>query len=350
MVNSFKIGDRVVGAGAPCFLIAEAGVNHNGSVETAKRLVAEARRSGADCVKFQTFKAERIVTATSPKARYQLKSTDPEESQLAMLRKLELSEAGHREVFAFAQEMGMLCISTPYNTEDIALLQELGVGALKIASGQVAEPYFLRAVAETGLPLIVSTGMASLSEVAVAVETIRETGNERFVLLQCTTDYPARVADANLRAMGTLGRAFGCAVGYSDHAEGISLCVAAAALGASVIEKHFTLDRSAPGPDHACSSDPAEFLAFTRAVREVEAGLGTGIKVPSEAERRNTPGMRRSIVARVAIARGTVLSVPHLAFKRPATGLPPGLLPQVLGRRAKVDIPPDTQLAWDILE
>jgi N-acetylneuraminate synthase/N,N'-diacetyllegionaminate synthase len=350
MVTTFEIAGRRLGGDTPCFVIAEAGVNHNGSVATAKQLVAEAKRCGADCVKFQTFKAERIVTASSPKASYQFRTTDPKESQLEMLRKLELSEAAHREIFAYAQQVGIPCISTPYNLEDIALLKELGVPALKIASGQLVEPYFLRAAAETGLPLIVSTGMADLAEVAVAVDTIRVGGNDRLALLQCTTDYPSRTADANLRVMATFRQAFECVVGYSDHTEGIAVCLGAVALGAQVIEKHFTLDRALPGPDHACSSDPAEFAAFTRGVRDVEAALGRGVKIPSEAERRNTLGMRRSIVAREALKRGTVLAEHHFAFKRPASGLAPSLLPRLVGRKLKADLPADALLSWEAIE
>jgi N,N'-diacetyllegionaminate synthase len=349
-INSIEIGGHRIGRGHPCFLIAEAGVNHNGDPAMAEQLVLEAKRCGADCVKFQTFSAERLVTATSPKAQYQLKTTDPKESQLQMLKKIELPAAAHREIFALAKKEGIICISTPYNVEDITFLAELEVPALKIASGQIVEPHFLECAARTGLPLILSTGMATMAEISTAVECIQDSGNQQLLLLQCTTNYPSRIEDANLRVMKSFERAFGLPVGYSDHTEGLVACFAAVSLGASLLEKHFTLDRSLPGPDHACSSDPGELLTLAKGVRQVEAALGTSIKCPTEMERRNALGMRRSIVAKRDIPRGTPLSDSDLTFKRPMGGMTPSLYRCLVGRKTKVDIAMNAQINWDQLD
>lgn len=331
----------------PCFVIAEAGVNHDGDVATALALVESARTIGVDCLKFQTFGADRVAVADAPKAAYQLRTTDGRESQLAMLRRLELSPDGHRVVAEACRRAGVRFLSTPYDLEDAEFLASLGVGAFKLASIHLVELPFLRDLARFRLPLILSTGMATLAEIEAAVETLRDAGLHEFCLLQCTTNYPSRVEDANLRAMATMAAAFGVPVGYSDHTEGLAVPLAAVALGARVLEKHFTLDRSRPGPDHACSSDPAEFAALIAGVRAVEAALGTGIKRPSAAETANRSGMRRSVVLRSPLAAGTVLERGHLAFKRPGTGLAPAMADLLVGRRLRRDLPADAPLALE---
>jgi N,N'-diacetyllegionaminate synthase len=320
-----------------CFVIAEAGVNHNGDLAQAQALVRAAKASGADCVKFQTFTAERVAVRSATKAAYQQRVTDPRESQVAMLRGLELSAAYHRVLAEQCADEGIRFLSTPYDLHDAELLATLGVPAFKLASIHLVELPLLRELAAFGIPLILSTGMATLAEVDTAVRTLRECGDTEFCVLQCTTNYPSRPADANLRAMTTMGQALGVPVGYSDHTEGIAISLAAVALGARVIEKHFTLDRTLPGPDHACSSDPAEFSALVRGLRDVEAALGNGIKAPTAAERENLPGMRRSVVATQPLVAGTVLRREHVAFKRPGTGFPPARLPELLGRTLTVD-------------
>ena len=332
-----------------CYIIAEAGVNHNGSPETARRLVLAAKQAGADAVKFQTFKAERVALAAAPKADYQLRNTDRTESQIEMLRKLELPEAAHRELLALCADLGLDFLSTPYNEEDVDFLDELGVAAFKLASISVVEPGFLRYTASKGRPLIVSTGMATLEEVAGAVRAIRETGLQDVTLLQCTTNYPSPNADANLRAMLTLSNAFGLPVGYSDHTQSDLCCIAAVALGATMIEKHFTLDRSMPGPDHTSAADPAEFGALVARIRETESALGSGVKEPCPSERANSTNMRRSLVARRAITKGEVLTSGMLTCKRPATGLSPSLLDEIVGRTAACDIASDTQISLNML-
>lgn len=330
------------------YIIAEAGVNHNGETALAVELVREAKRCGADCVKFQTFKAERVATANAPKAAYQLISTDAAESQIAMLRKLELSEAGHREVVDVCRAEGITFLSTPYSTEDAEFLDSLGVPGFKIASGQIVETPFLEVVARFGKPLILSTGMSTMAEITRAVDAIRRAGNDQIVLLQCTTNYPSSLTDVNLRAMQQLEVACRTQVGYSDHTDGITACVAAAALGAVVIEKHFTLDRHLPGPDHRCSCGPAEFRSLVRAIRDVELVLGDGNKQPTATELANLSGMRRSLVAKTNIALGQRVTAADFAFKRPATGLAPSRLHEFEGRVARQTIPADTQITPDM--
>ena len=331
------------------FLIAEAGVNHNGSIERARELVREAKRVGADAVKFQTFKAERVALAAAPKADYQLKNTDPGESQIEMLRKLELPADAHEEIIRLCREEGIEFISTPYNEEDVDLLVRLGAKTLKLASIHLFEPHFLRYCAKSGCRLIVSTGMAQLEDVALAVEALRGAKCADFTLLQCTTNYPSAVEDANLRAIVTMREEFGCPVGYSDHTQNDVSCVAAVGLGATIIEKHFTLDKTLPGPDHTSAADPGEFAELARRVRLAEAAMGTGKKVPSAAEAANSKNMRRSLVARQAIRAGEAITEAMLTCKRPASGISPQRIGEVIGRIAAQDISADAQLDWSML-
>lgn len=349
MQKAIEISGISIGPRHAVFVIAEAGVNHNGDVKLARRLVREAKRVGADCVKLQTFKAERVITRDAPKAHYQLKTTDPGESQLDMLRKLELSLDAYQELIDLCDEQGIVFLSTPYNHEDVDFLDELGVPAFKLASIHVVEPSFLQYVARKGKPMVVSTGMATLAEVDEAVRAIRETGNEQFVLLQCTTNYPSRSKDANLRAMQTMRRAFDVLVGYSDHTQTDTACLVSVALGACVIEKHFTLDKTMPGPDHSSSADPEELQRLIENIREAQMVLGSGRKEPCEIEQANTVGMRRSIVARHRIRKGQLIAEEMLILKRPATGLRPSWLPEIVGRIAVEDIEPDQMLSWEVL-
>jgi len=346
MTTIFEIDGKPVGPGHPAFIIAEAGVNHNGATDLALQLVSAAAASGVDCVKFQTFKAERVATIGAPKAAYQLEVTDPEESQIAMLRALELSEAAYPGLMAACGREEIAFMSTPYNEEDIAFLVGLGVPALKLASIQAAEPPLLRAAAATGKPLILSTGMCTMAEVKQAVDTIHGAGNRKLVLLQCTTNYPSPIADANLRAMVTMREQLDVAVGYSDHTESDTACIAAIALGACVIEKHFTLDKTMTGPDQPTSLEPAEMTRLVRAIRDTEAALGDGVKRPCVNEKRNIAGMRRGIVAKRAIAAGSRIGAEDLILKRPLTEMPPSAWDKVVGRTARHDIPEGEPLAW----
>jgi N-acetylneuraminate synthase/N,N'-diacetyllegionaminate synthase len=308
-----------------------------------------AKRAGADCVKFQTFKAERVASAHAPKAPYQLRTTPTHESQLEMLRKLELDGAMHETLLALCRREGIEFLSTPYSDEDVDLLERLGVAAYKVASALLVEPDFLARVGATGKPVLLSTGLATLEEVRNGVDAVRATGNEGLVVLQCTTNYPTAVAEANVRAMQTMGDGLDVLIGYSDHTLGSIAAVAAVALGAVVIEKHFTLDKNLPGPDHSTSADPAELAAYVRAIREAESALGDGRKEPSASELPNLNEMRRGLVATQPIAAGSVIAAEVLAAKRPASGIPARERPQVVGRIASVDIEPDRPLEWWML-
>lgn len=346
-MEKIKIDDRMIGPGEPVYIIAEAGVNHNGDINIALELVQQAKRIGADCVKFQTFKAERVVTAAAPKAKYQLEVTDKSESQLDMLKALELQEEDYRNIISRAQEEGITVISTPYSKEDADFLDKLDIPAFKIASGQLIELSFLQYVAKKGKPVILSTGMGTMDEVKAAVEAIRSTGNQQLILLQCTTNYPSDPADTNLRAMQSMGEETGVMMGYSDHVAGNVPCYAAVALGATVVEKHFTLDSQMPGPDHSSSLDPEGFKALVEGIRTVSVAMGTGVKAPSEVEKQNMTGMRRSIVAAQDLGPGTILTEDLLTFKRPATGVSPARLEEFLGKTLYVALKKDEFLKLD---
>ncbi|MBL0045090.1 MAG: N-acetylneuraminate synthase [Flavobacteriales bacterium] len=331
----------------PVYIIAEAGVNHNGSVDMAFNLVDQAKHAGADCVKFQTFRAEKIVTAASPKANYQLEVTDKSESQFDMLKKLELDRDAFARIKAHCEKVGIHFMSTPYNPEDAELLNGLDVDAFKIASGQLVELPFLKQVALYGKRMIVSTGMADMAEVKEAVEAIRSTGNQDLVVLQCNTDYPSRVEDVNIRAMLTMRDELKVRVGYSDHVPNNHACFAAVALGAEMIEKHFTLDNNLPGPDHSSSLEPEAFRQLVVGIRDIEKCLGDGIKRPSEREKMNTFGMRRSMVATRDLSAGTVLKLDDIGFKRPASGIAPKHLDELLGRTLIADVRADQSFTWE---
>jgi len=344
--RDIDLGRHRLGQGAPVFVIAEAGVNHSGSLDMAFDLIRAAKAAGADCVKFQTFKSERVASEDAPKAQYQLASTDRRETQVEMLRKLELAEDSYPKLLACCEEAGILFSSTPYNEEDIDLLHALGVPVLKAASIHCAEPHFLRRIAETGRPVILSTGMATWDEVDTAVDAVLGTGNDQLVLLQCTTNYPSDVADANLRTMTSMAGRYPCHVGYSDHTRSHVPCIAAVALGARVIERHFTLDDKLPGPDHSSSDTPETFARLVQMIREAEQALGSSEKGPTAAELRNMTGMRRSIFARRDIPAGKVVEAGDLICKRPATGLKPASWDHVVGRRAARPVAAGAQLCW----
>ena len=349
-MEPIQIAGRKVGPGQPCFIIAEAGVNHNGDIEMAKRLVEAAARARADAVKFQTFRAERLVALGAPKADYQVSTCGDSESQLEMLRRVELSSEAHRDLQAYCHKQNLLFLSTPFDEASADLLEALDLPAFKIPSGEITNLPFLAYVAEKQRPMIVSTGMSSLEEVREAVDVIRRSGNENFVLLHCVSAYPAPPADVNLRVMRTMAEIFGVPVGYSDHTQGTEIALAAVALGACVIEKHFTLDRNLPGPDHRASIEPDELAALVRGIRLVEAALGHGRKERGACEANTAAVVRKSIVAACDITAGTLLTTDLIAVKRPGTGLPPSMLKHLIGRRVTRDIPMDTLLTLDMLQ
>lgn len=327
-------------------IIAEAGVNHNGNLQLARRLVDAAAEAGADLVKFQTFVADRLVTSTAAKAAYQAAATGAAESQRKMLRRLELDRPAHEMLIAHCSTKKIGFFSTAFDLESLALLAELGADRIKIPSGELTNLPYLRAVGGLGLPIILSTGMADLVEVGNAITALEKAGVYRrnLTLLHCTTEYPAPMRDVNLRAMMALREEFKVSVGYSDHTEGIEVPVAAVAMGASVIEKHLTLDRKLPGPDHRASLEPAEFKAMVLAIRNVEAALGDGVKVPAAGEVANRVVVRRSLVACRPIRAGESFGPENVAAKRPGTGLSPMRWDEVMGKRARRDFALDEMI------
>ncbi len=347
--RTVTIGRHRIGDGGPCLIIAEAGVNHNGDIKTALRLVEVAAESGADVVKFQTFIAQNLATRHTPKAEYSKSTTDAAESHLDMIRKLELSREMHEELISYCDERGMMFLSSPFDEESADLLSSMEVAAFKIPSGEITNLPFLTHVARKGKPMIVSSGMSYLGEVETAVETIGRAGNDQVVLLHCVSNYPADPANVNLRAMHTMAGAFGLPVGFSDHTEGIEMPIAAVALGACVVEKHFTLDRGMEGPDHAASLEPGELKSMVSAIRSVETALGDGVKRPVESEADTAMVSRKSIVAVGDIPAGTVLSDEMIAMKRPGTGLPSAMISHILGRPLREDIAADTLITLDML-
>lgn len=316
------------------FIIAEAGVNHNGSIETAKKLVDAAAEAGADAVKFQTFKAEKLVCRNAEKAEYQMKTTSQTESQFEMLKKLELTVDMHKQLILYCREKGILFLSTPFDMDSVRFLVQCGLELIKIPSGEITNYPYLREVGRTGKKVILSSGMSTLKEVQEAIKVLREYGNSEVVVLHCNTEYPTPYADVNLRAMLTLKKELAIEVGYSDHTKGIEIPIAAAALGASVIEKHFTLDKNMEGPDHKASLEPDELKAMVKAIRNIEIALGDGDKKPSKSEAKNIAIVRKSIVANCDIQAGEVFTEKNLTVKRPGTGINPMYWEQVIGKKA----------------
>jgi len=349
-LQTFKIANQLIGYPDSCFIIAEAGVNHNGDLNTARLLVDAAKEAGADAVKFQSFVAAKLATSKAPKADYQKKDGVPGESQLEMLQRLELSDEDHRELADYCREKKILFLSTPFDEASVDLLLSLDVAALKIGSGELTNEPLLRYAASKGLPVILSTGMATMDEVSEAVEWIRQAGCTDWALLHCVSSYPAPAASVNLRAMKTLADMFDVPVGLSDHTQGIEIAIGAAALGACILEKHLTLDRKASGPDHAASLEPLEFKAMVYAMRKVQSALGDGKKGPVEAEK-NTAGVaRRSLVAACDIAAQSILTEDMIVLRRPGTGLPFSALSSLTGKQVQRDIKAGELLAEDMWE
>lgn len=332
------------------FVIAEAGVNHNGSPELAERLVDIAAEAGADAVKFQSFQASTLVRKDAPKAEYQKETTGSGGSQHEMLQSLELSEDAHLRLARRCRERKIEFLSTPFDEASADLLERLGVGRYKIGSGEITNLLLLRHVAAKKKPVILSSGMSTLEEIGAALDALKSAGAPELTLLHCVSDYPTRPEDANLRVMETLRTRFGIPVGFSDHTVGIAVPIAAAALGAAVIEKHFTTDRKLPGPDHRASLEPGELRDMVQGIRNAERAIGDGQKklTPGEASTRLVA--RRSLVAAEDLSEGTVLERRHLAAKRPGTGLSPMELDRVLGRRLRRSVERDGMIGWDFLE
>ena len=327
------------------FIIAEAGVNHNGRLDLAHALVDAAADAGADAVKFQTFQASALVAASAPKARYQQQTTDADESQLAMIRRLELDEDAHHALLKHCRQRNIKFLSSPFDIRSVHFLHSLGMKTFKIPSGEITNVPYLRQIGRCAGDVILSTGMSTLGDIEQALEILVQAGTprERIMLLHCTTEYPAPVDEINLQAMETLRRAFPgvCGVGYSDHTEGIHIPIAAAAMGACVIEKHFTLDRTLEGPDHRASLEPEQLASMVRAIRDIEAAQGDGIKRPSPSEKVNMTVARKSLVASRRICKGELFTEENLTVKRPGTGISPLLWDQYIGKAATKDYQPE---------
>lgn len=323
------------------YIIAEAGVNHNGSFELACKLVDAAKKAGADCIKFQTFISENLVSKNARKADYQKAATGGDDSQLKMLKKLELSFEEFRKLQCYSREVGIDFISTPFDFDSIDFLCTLDLPFWKIPSGEITNLPYLMALAKTGKRAVMSTGMCSLEDIEAAVKVLKENGTPEIILLHCNTEYPTPYQDVNLRAMQTLKDRFGVETGYSDHTQGIAIPIAAVALGATVIEKHFTLDKNMEGPDHKASLEPNELAEMVSQIRNIENALGTGDKTPSESERKNMSIARKSIVARMPIQAGQCFTEENITVKRPGSGISPMRWFEVLGKTACRDFAED---------
>lgn len=323
------------------FIIAEAGVNHNGDLNIAKKLIDKASESGVDAIKFQSFKAENLVTKNAQKAQYQKESTSNQENQFEMLHKLELSYRDHKELIKYCEYKGIMFLSSAFDLESIDLLNDLNIEIFKIPSGEITNLPYLKKIGLLNKKTILSTGMSTLGEVESALKILKENGSNDITVLHCNTEYPTPMEDINLNAMNTMKNAFKVEVGYSDHTLGIEIPIAAVALGATVIEKHFTLDKSMDGPDHKASLEPDELKLMVKSIRNIERALGHGIKKPTDSELKNKDMARKSIVANMDIKKGEVLSENNLYVKRPGTGISPIRWYEIIGRVAKRDFKED---------
>lgn len=323
------------------FIIAEAGDNHNGDYDTALKLVDKAVEAGADCVKFQTFVTERVISKLAEKADYQKESTGTDESQYEMVKKLELSFEQFRQIKKYCEQKKIMFLSTPFDLESIEFLQEIDIPFWKIPSGEITNLPYLEKMAHTGKDIIMSTGMCTMEEIQKAIDILRKNGAGKITLLHCNTEYPTPYGDVNLRAMKTMADTFGVEVGYSDHTKGIEVPIAAVAMGAVVIEKHFTLDKNMPGPDHKASLEPYELKQMVQSIRNIEKALGSSEKKPSASEIKNIDIARKSIVAKKTIKKGEELTEDNLDIKRPGNGISPMCWYDLLGTKAVKDFSED---------
>ena len=348
-MSASAIGARRVGSGEPVYVIAEAGVNHNGKLDLAYELIDVAAAAGADAVKFQTFRAEALASGSARKAAYQ-QTRSSGTSQLEMLRPLELSPAAHRKLQVRCEQAGIEFMSSPFDRESVDLLDELGVAAFKLGSGEVTNWPLLRYVAAKGRPVLLSTGMSDLAEVLEAVGVLQDAGAADVALFHCVSQYPAPPEDANLSVIPLLAAATGLPIGWSDHTTGTDIALAAVALGSRMIEKHFTLDRTLEGPDHEASLEPAELAAMIAGIRRIEAAIGQPVKRPAPSELDNRLLVRRSLAAAVAVEAGGVLTEEVLTELRPADGIPCRFRDVVIGRRVRRTISASETIKWDDLQ
>lgn len=344
-MTNIEIENKTIGGGHPCFIIAEAGVNHNGDVSLAKALIDEAITAGVDAIKFQTFKTEDLVTRSAKLATYQRDNLKAGNRQYKMLKQLELDHRDFMFLKRYCQKKGIIFLSTAHTESEIDFLEKI-VCAHKVASGDLTNIPFLEKIAKTKKPVILSTGMGTMAEINEAISAIRMQGNSKIVVLHCTTNYPCPYEEVNLRAMLSIEKETGMLVGYSDHTEGIIVSAFAVAMGARVIEKHFTIDKTLPGPDHVASLEPKELRQMVNLIRETEVILGSGIKMPSRSEKKISIAARKSIVAKVDISKGEKITSGMLMIKRPGNGIKPGEINMIIGKRAKKDISADSLISW----
>ncbi|MGB7789231.1 N-acetylneuraminate synthase [Methanoregula sp.] len=349
-MSGIWIRGKEIGKNHPCYIIAEAGVNHNGDIRLAKKLVKAAAGSGADAVKFQTFTADSIATKTAGKAAYQKKTSDASESQYDMLKRLELSKNAFLELSDYAKKNGIEFLSSPFDCKSAELLESIGVAAYKIPSGEITNIPLLEQIGSYKKPVILSTGMAEMTEIREGISAIRRGGGKEIILLHCVTSYPAPLESANLMMIPALAKTFRIPVGFSDHTQGIVASLLARALGACVIEKHFTLDRSLPGPDHTASLEPSELSELVAQIRMTETALGDGIKHIDRHEAAIRELVRKSLVAATAIPEGVRITRDMLDMKRPGTGIGTKDLRLVIGKRTRLPVAKDDILQWDMLE
>jgi len=326
------------------FIIAEAGVNHNGCIDTAKKMIDLAAEAGADAIKFQTFRADNLLTPMAPKADYQKRMTNPDETQYLMIKKLELSFEMHQVLSQYCLKNEILFISSPFDKDSVELLNNLAIPLFKIPSGEITNLPFLRQIGKIGKPVILSTGMATLNEIRDATAILAKNGlsYKKIALLHCTTDYPADFEEVNLKAMNTISKAFpDIYIGYSDHTPGIEVSIAAVGMGAKIIEKHFTLNKQMKGPDHKASLEPHELKTMINAIRNIEKAIGNGIKKPGNKEKKNISIVRKSIVAATTIQKGDFFCETNITAKRPGTGISPMLWDSIVGQQAKKEFQKD---------
>jgi len=350
-MKKIKIGNKWIGSGEPCFIIAEAGSNHDGKLEQAKKLIDVAAKAGADAVKFQTFKAEKLYSRKTPTLSYLKKDRllKKDESVWELIKKIEMPQKWHRPLADYCEKNGIIFLSTPFDLEAVDELEKIGLVAYKIASFEITHLPLLEYVAKKGKPIILSTGMADLADIELALDTIYRQGNRDVILLHCAVGYPCKYGDLNLRAIETMREAFQLPVGFSDHTLGIISDIAATVLGACVIEKHFTLDRNLSGPDHPFALEPNELRAMVEAIRDTEKALGSRVKKPTKSEQELYKLARRSLVAACNIPRGTKISKKMITVKRPGYGIHPKMMEIIVGRTAKVNIEEDDILTWEML-
>ena len=351
-MREVKIGNKIIGDNQPVFIVAEAGVNHNGNFKLAKKLIDVAAKANVDAIKFQTFDPDTLVTQSAATADYQAKDENKtDKNQYDMLKRLMLPRAWHRELKQYAENKNLVFLSTPFSLDDAVFLKKLGIKAIKVSSTDTENIPYLAEIAKWNLPIILSTGMSALPEIKESVRTIQKAGNNKLIVLHCTTNYPTPYKESNIRVITTLQKGLkNIPIGFSEHTIGIEVAVASVALGTRLIEKHFTLDRRMPGPDHFASLEPDELGQLVLSVRHVESALGTGKKVPFASEKKISEIARKSLVAAHDIVPGKKLTHDDIAIKRPGTGIKPKFLNKIIGRRTKDKIRKDQLLNWDLLK